>query len=377
MYNTNLTQRRTNRVCTCQASNPFNAIRVLSNQSKRNTIENALRGDRNRKLDAGRLGVGTWAWGNRLLWNYDESMDAGLQEVFDCCMNAGINLFDTGDSYGTGRLDGKSEQLLGQFRKDRQSRRLIGQESAIFATKLASYPWRLTRRSMVEACRQSSIRLQVDQIELAQLHWSVQNYAPWQERALWDGLGDMAEEGLAKAIGVSNYGPRQLQKIHQHLSGRGIQIGTCQVQFSLLSYDKSQKELLHMCNDLGIRLIAYSPLALGLLTGKYGMNDAERLPRGLRSFAFRDILPGIEPLLTVLREVSDDVDASCAQVAIAWCMAKGTIPIPGAKDIKQAQQNVDALKVSLSEQHCDALESSMRFDIFPLALLTSFLTPAK
>ena len=167
------------------------------------------------------LGCGTWAWGNRLLWGYENTArgDEELRRVYNFLVDRGVDLFDTGDSYGTGKLEGQSEKLLGRFRRERErSQQVQGAESgssssssstsaAVFATKLAAYPWRLTRGSWTEACRQSSERLQVDPIELVQLHWSVANYAPPQERlALWTGLGDIAENGMAKCIGVSNYG---------------------------------------------------------------------------------------------------------------------------------------------------------------------------
>ena len=167
------------------------------------------------------MGCGTWAWGNRLLWGYENTSegDEELRRVYDFLVDRGVDLFDTGDSYGTGKLEGQSEKLLGRFRSERSRRRRQGppdekdgdgagatESAAVFATKLAAYPWRLTRGSWTAACRASSGRLQVDPIELVQLHWSAANYAPLQERALWTGLGDIAEQGMAKCIGVSNYG---------------------------------------------------------------------------------------------------------------------------------------------------------------------------
>jgi len=95
------------------------------------------------KLFLPTMGCGTWAWGNRLLWGYDESIDNQLQAVFDLCVSRGVTLFDTGDSYGTGKLNGRSELLLGRFTREYQG---IGKENIFIATKLAGYPWRLTRQ---------------------------------------------------------------------------------------------------------------------------------------------------------------------------------------------------------------------------------------
>mmetsp|Transcript_42286 Transcript_42286/g.68576 ORF Transcript_42286/g.68576 Transcript_42286/m.68576 type:complete len:226 (-) Transcript_42286:99-776(-) len=155
------------------------------------------------------LGVGTWAWGNKLLWGYDESMDEQLEKVFACTLDAGVNLFDSGDSYGTGRLNGRSELLLGKFTQN--YKRSKPDTTIHIATKFAAYPWRLSRGSLVSACKGSLRRLQMEQLSLGQLHWSTNNYIPFdlQDRQLWDGLGDLLDQGLISAAGVSNYGPSQ------------------------------------------------------------------------------------------------------------------------------------------------------------------------
>lgn len=284
------------------------------------------------------MGCGTWAWGNRLLWGYDESMDAELQQVFNLCVSHGVTCFDTGDSYGTGKLNGRSESLLGQFAGEYKG---INQDQICIATKLAAYPWRLTRRSIVSACQASAQRLKRN-VDLAQLHWSTANYAPWQERALWDGLADLYEQGLVKGVGLSNYGPKRLLTVHKHLAERGVPIATLQVQYSLLStYPVTELGLKDLCDELGIQLIAYSPLTLGLLTGKY--SEKGPFPSGIRGLLFRWLLPSARSLLESLRAIAESREKTMAQVALNWCISKGTMPIPGAKTVEQAQQNIGAL----------------------------------
>lgn len=290
------------------------------------------------KLSLPNMGCGTWAWGNRLLWGYDESMDDQLQAVFNLCVSNGVTLFDTGDSYGTGRLNGRSEQLLGKF-----SREYFGpnKDDICLATKLAAYPWRLTRKSMVSACSSSAQRLGRN-VDLVQMHWSTANYAPWQEGRLLDGLADLYEQGLVKGVGLSNYGPKQLLKVHKKFAQRGVPITTLQVQYSLLStYPVTELKLKDVCDQLGIKLIAYSPLGLGILTGKY--SEKGPFPKGIRGLLFRQLLPGISPLLSCLREIAQSRNKTISQVALNWCIASGTIPIPGAKSLEQAQENIGAL----------------------------------
>ena len=297
------------------------------------------------------MGCGTWAWGNRLLWGYDQSMDEELQRVFNHCVSSGVTLFDTGDSYGTGRLNGRSETLLGQFANAYGGPH--GQDICI-ATKLAAYPWRLTPGAVVKACEGSARRLGRP-VDLAQMHWSTANYAPWQEGPFLDGLMNLYEQGKVKGVGLSNFGPKRLRAAHRRFSQRGIPIATLQVQYSLVStYPVAELGIKEVCDELGIRLIAYSPLGLGMLTGKYGPHGP--YPKGLRGLVFRQLLPGMKSLLETLHAIATQRHKTPAQVAINWCMCKGTIPIPGAKSLQQAEQNTGALGWSLDGGEVEELD---------------------
>ncbi|NEO52076.1 MAG: aldo/keto reductase [Okeania sp. SIO3B5] len=290
------------------------------------------------KLILPKMGCGTWAWGNRLLWGYDESMDNELQNVFNLCVANGVTLFDTGDSYGTGKLNGRSEMLLGQFS---QAYTGANQENICIATKLAAYPWRWGRQAIISAGEASAQRLGKN-VDLVQMHWSTANYLPWQEWGLLDGLADLYEQGKVKGVGLSNYGPKRLMKVYEKFRDRHIPITTLQVQYSLLStYPVTELGVKKICDELGIKLIAYSPLALGILTGKYSENGS--LPQGIRGFLFKQILPGVRPLLSCLEAIAKSRNKTMSQVAINWCICKGTIPIPGAKNLAQAEQNIGAL----------------------------------
>ncbi|MBU6229705.1 MAG: aldo/keto reductase [Cyanobacteria bacterium REEB459] len=304
------------------------------------------------------MGCGTWAWGNRLLWNYDPAMDGELQQVFNHCLNQGVTLFDTGDSYGTGRLNGRSETLLGRFAQVYQG---PNQDRICLATKLAVYPWRWTAAAVEKAAQASAQRLQRP-IDLAQMHWSTANYAPWQEDPFLTGLMNLYRQGQIRGVGLSNFGPQRLKRAHQRCQERGIPITSLQVQYSLLStYPITHLGLKDLCDQLGIQLIAYSPLALGLLTGKYG--GATSLPRGVRGLLFRQLLPAIQPLLATLAAIAASRNKTSAQVALNWCLGKGVIPIPGAKTLAQAKQNLGALGWHLDRGEMEDLDrASSRCD---------------
>ncbi len=296
------------------------------------------------------MGCGTWAWGNQVLWGYDASMDGALQQVFDRCLSAGVTFFDTGDSYGTGKLKGQSEKLLSQF-----SQAYTGEnrDKLCLATKLAPYPWRLTSESIVKAGKASIDRM--GRIDLVQLHWSTANYAPWLEGALLDGLAALVEQGLVKGVGLSNFGPNRLKIAHERLRSHGVPIVSLQVQYSLLStYPVTELGLKDLCDELGIQMIAYSPLCLGLLTGKY--NAKGPFPKGLRGFLFPQLLPTMTGLLDCLTDIATQRDKTISQIALNWCIGKGTMPIPGAKTLVQADQNLGALGWNLDSGEMEALD---------------------
>ncbi|KAG2432713.1 hypothetical protein HYH02_006696 [Chlamydomonas schloesseri] len=308
------------------------------------------------ELQVSPMGLGTWSWGNRFLWGYDEKMDAELQEVFNLVVKNGINVFDTADSYGTGRLNGKSELLLGQFIREYPGSDRV-RDNIHIATKFAAYPWRVLPGNVVAACKGSLRRLGLQQLSVGQLHWSTANYQPLQELALQAGLADCYEQGLVRAVGVSNYGPKQLEKIYAYLDKRGVPLASAQIQFSLLSWGTAQQDLKSLCDDLGITVIAYSPLALGILTGKYSVEEG-RLPEGPRGTLFKQLLPEVAPLVELVGEVARERGKTPSQVAINWCIAKGTVPIPGAKDLAQAKENLGALGWRLSEGEVAELDAT-------------------
>jgi pyridoxine 4-dehydrogenase len=323
------------------------------------------------------LGCGTWSWGNRLLFGYDTSQDEEIYEAYRTVRDAGVTLFDTADSYGTLELNGRAEILLGEFERRYQQTKSspISKQQSILsfpwsksvatldqnqqqqvATKFAPYPWRITRGSLVTAAEESLARLQQPKLAIAQLHWSTANYQPFQEAALWEGIADVYDAGLCDAVGVSNYGPKQLQKIASRMQERKVPLVTAQIQYSLMTY-QACKDMNDVCNDVGCRLIAYSPLCLGLLTGKYTVDN---LPRtgwfSPRTQLFRELLPGAQPLLKTLQVVGKEYGKTQAQVAVNWARQKNTIPIPGCRTVDQAVSNLNSVSWKLSSDAMDELD---------------------
>ena len=300
------------------------------------------------------LGIGTWSWGNRFLWQYKEEDDLELQRTFDYVLRAGINWFDTADSYGTGALTGQSELLLGRF-----SESYKGRGRALFATKLAPFPSRIGRGSMYDAGLESSRRLQRP-LDIVQLHWPPFWLLPpvndWFTDEYLAAFARLQAEGRATQIGVSNYGPRTLRRVCEAARRAGTRVCSNQVQFSLLSRYPLQNGLAEVCAEESVTPIGYSPLALGLLADKYKWPD--RLPAGPRGLLFKELLPKIEPLLAVLRAVAKARGKTVAQVALNWNLQKGFLLLVGARTVEQAKENLGALGWALSGPEVAAIDQA-------------------
>lgn len=292
------------------------------------------------------VGVGTWAWGNQFLWGYDPAQDDTLAACFRRAVELGLTFFDTADSYGTGRYGGRSESLLGDFVEALAPDR---RQSLTVATKLAPFPWRLGRRGFEAAFEASRRRLR-GHLDRVQLHWSTARYAPWQEGALLEGLADLVAAGRVGSLGVSNLGPRRLRQVHDQLERRGLRLASLQVQLSLLAPEAlADQGVAPVCRELGIELLAYSPLALGLLAQPPGEARAA-LPPGPRGLLFRRLRPRIQPLLQTIERIGRAHDAPMAAVAINWCRAHGALPLVGLRRADQAEAAAAAATWCLEEE---------------------------
>ncbi len=302
------------------------------------------------------VGVGTWAWGNRFLWGYDPGQDGALRACFERAVALGLTFFDTADSYGTGRMQGRSEELLGDFcsalPEDQRAQLCV-------ATKLAPFPWRLGRGGYDRAFADSRRRLR-GKLDLVQLHWSTARYLPWQETPLLNGLADRVERGEAAGLGLSNIGPVGLRRLHAHLAARGVPLCSLQVQLSLLAPQAvAPGGVAEVCRELGVALIAYSPLALGLLGRPPGALPAE-FPAGPRGLLFRRLWPSLQPLLEGLQRIASERGAAPAEVALNWCRAHGAMPIPGLRRVDQAETAAAALSWRLEENERNELDELSR-----------------
>jgi aryl-alcohol dehydrogenase-like predicted oxidoreductase len=286
------------------------------------------------------LGFGTWAWGDQLFWSYGKDYNAStLQTAFQAALDLEINFFDTAEIYGLG----ESERLLGQFMQ--QSNR-----PAIIATKYFPLPWRFNADAVASALTASLKRLQVPTVALYQVHWPFDFFMG--QTTLMNALADEVKQGRIQAIGVSNYSAEQMRQAHQILQQRGIPLAVNQMQYSLLARQIETNGVLDTARTLDITILAYSPLAQGLLTGKYTA-EHYTAPTGARKLDPRFSRSGLEklaPVIQLLQALGEKYQRSPAQVALNWLIAQGNvIPIPGAKNVEQIKQNAGAVGWSMDE----------------------------
>jgi len=307
------------------------------------------------------VGSNAWGAGNRALPGGGQA-DPALRAVFDAALAAGINLFDTAEVYNFGG----SEKTYGLFLPEFHSQTPLptlpeggqtgGQKGvqAVIASKFFPYPWRWSRAALKAALQSSLARLHISQIDLYLVHFPLPPVRPetWVEA-----LAEVYDAGLARAVGVSNFNVDQMRRAHALLARRGIPLACNQVEYSLLKRDVERNGLLALCKELGVTLVAYRPLAYGMLTGRY---TAEQRPGGWRGLTLsRSALQRVQPLMKLLRRIGEAHEGKTPpQVALNWLVCKGAVPIPGASQVRHVQANAAALGWRLNEDEVTELDKA-------------------
>jgi aryl-alcohol dehydrogenase-like predicted oxidoreductase len=300
-------------------------------------------------LNVSPLGIGAWAWGTNRLWGYGKEYDrSDVGRAFRTSMAESVTLVDTAEMYG----NGASERIIGE---------ILGEGgfegTPVIATKFAPLPYRFSARSLLKAVDKSLERLGIETIDLYQIHFPNPLF---KINSLMDVLAETVKAGKVRQVGVSNYSAEQMQRAHERLASHGVPLASNQVEYSLLQRAPETNGVLEASRDLGVTLIAYSPIAKGLLTGKY-VPGGDRRPVGLvrrmgRAFGEQN-LEKIKPVLNILREIGEAHNKEPAQVALNWLITqRSTFPIPGAKNELQARQNAGALGWEMTGEEAEKLE---------------------
>lgn len=236
-----------------------------------------------------------------------------------------------------------SEVMLGEFAAK-------AGDKPVIVTKFAPLPYKLGAAKVVESLQSSNKKLGVAATDVYLLHWPFLG-----QSGHLDGLADAYDRGLCRSVGVSNYSAEMLREAHAQLARRGIPLTVAQSQYSLLWQNPERNGLLAACEELGVTLMAYSPLCQGLLTGKYGPSA---LPQGPRGRIFEPLAKHLQPLNECMREVGEaHGGASNTQVALNWLLASSAsvVPIPGANRPGHATEAAGALGWRMEDAERDEL----------------------
>lgn len=293
--------------------------------------------------DMPKIALGAWSWGagaaggDQVFGNHLFEKD--LQPVFDKAMECGLTLWDTAAVYG----EGSSERILGSFIKG------VNREDVIISTKFTPQIAADTPTAMQDMLDGSKERLHVDSIDVYWIHnpMDVEKWTP--------DLIPLAKSGQIKSIGVSNHSLAEIKRANEILHAAGLKISAVQNHFSLLHRSSERAGILDYCKENDITFYAYMVLEQGALTGRY--NKEQPFPAGTgRGDAYNPHLGEIENLVAELQKIGENHNASPAQIATAWAIAKGTLPIIGVTKVKQVEEAAVAAQIALTAEEVNRLE---------------------
>jgi aryl-alcohol dehydrogenase-like predicted oxidoreductase len=305
-------------------------------------------------LEVSAIGLGTWQFSKKNGWagKYWEFLsDEEILKIVQLSLEGGINWIDTAELYG----NGESERAIAR------ALRTLGKKpgEVIIATKW--WPFFRTADHLENSIGNRLEALGGFPIDLYQIHqpYSLSNL-PDEMRA----LGRLVKQGKVRHVGVSNYSSRQMVRAYDELAQYGIKLVSNQVHYNLLTRKIESNGILRKAKELGISIIAYSPLAQGVLTGKF--HDQPELlekigMRKYRSFFKKGNLLKSKPLIEILKRIGRKYNVSPGQVALNWLVTfsgETVVAIPGASRFSQAQDNLGCLHFTLSQEEMKQIDNA-------------------
>lgn len=284
--------------------------------------------------------MGTWQAGKRMWAGID---DAEMTKAIRAAFDAGITTFDTAEEYGWGH----SERILGKALANVR-------HQVVYATKV--FPNYLQYDQVIERCHRSLKNLETDYIDLYQIHWPAGSWGtkmvPVEETM--QAMNELRKQGKIRAIGVSNFSRSQLEEATLF-----ARIDSLQPPYSLF-WRHVEKDAMPFCIENNITILAYSSMAQGILTGKFGPHH--KFAKGDHRFRHKLFKPEnferVQRALSRLRPIADRHRVSLGQLALAWVIAQqGVCAIAGARNVDQVLQNAKATDVHLSANDLKELDA--------------------
>jgi aryl-alcohol dehydrogenase-like predicted oxidoreductase len=279
--------------------------------------------------------------------------DGVTRAIVEAALEGGMNWFDTAESYGGGASESALARALDA----------LGHSPAetIIATKWS--PFLRTAASLRATIDERLSALTVSRIDLHQVH---QPFHLSSTKAVMDAMADLIEGGKVRYAGVSNYSAKRMRRAQEAMVARGLPLVTNQVRFGLLDRGIERNGILQMAKELGITIMAYSPLAQGMLSGKYH-DDPELIntKSGIfkRFSGYNKNLKRSRPILAKLKQIAARHEATPAQVALSWTInfhGETVVAIVGASKQHQAEESAAAMKLALTPEEMSELDEVSR-----------------
>lgn len=284
------------------------------------------------------FGMGTWQIGSGS-WGWEKDFTKqDVTEALTYGLDSGVNFIDTAELYGGGR----SEEIIGEIIKGRR-------DDIVLASKV--FPTHLTYKGVLKACKRSLRRLQVSTIDLYQIHFP-NPLIPLRQTMM--AMETLAKEEKIRYVGVSNFSTNKTRKILATLET--AQLVSNQVRYNLLQRG-AERTLLPFLKESKMTLIAYSPMAQGLLSGRYSTSNPPK--SGVRSinplFSPTNI-KRVQPVLKMLQTIGENRGKTISQVALNWLMRETTIvPIPGVKRRSHVEEDLGTVGWRLNEDELNEI----------------------
>ena len=287
--------------------------------------------------------MGTWQAGKRMWAGID---DAEITKAIRAAFDAGITTFDTAEEYGWGY----SERTLGKALADVR-------HQVVYATKV--FPNHLKYDQVIARCHRSLKNLNTHYIDLYQIHWPAGSWGTKvvQIQETMRAMNELLQQGKIRAIGVSNFSCSQLKEAAQF-----ARIDSLQPPYSLF-WRHVEKDAMPYCIDNNITILAYSSMAQGILTGKFGRDHkfAKGDHRSKNKLFKRENFKRVQQALNRLHPIADRYDFSLGQLALAWVIAhQGVCAIAGARNAEQVSQNAKAAEGHLSDTDLKEMDTISR-----------------
>ncbi|MFW5826447.1 MAG: aldo/keto reductase [Alkalispirochaeta sp.] len=305
----------------------------------------------NTSINVTPIGLGCWQFSRSrgLAGGYWAAIpQETVQEILRVTLEEGINWFDTAEVYG----NGASEESLAA------AIRALGVEHDRYVLADKWFPAFRFAGSIHKTFPKRLRALDGIAIDLYQIHQPF-SFSRVEEQVAR--MGELIRQGRIRAVGVSNFNTDRMRRAHARLTLEGLPLASNQMRYSLIDREIERNGVLNAAKDLGISIIAYSPLGQGLLTGKFHGSEQIASRKGPRKWLKRFKPEGLEatrPLIEELRRVAETHGATEAQIALAWTTQRHgeqVVAIPGASSVSQARSNAQALRIQLAPEELDRL----------------------